>query len=178
MFFQDVELISRPKGREKVIFQCDENYFINYGIYNLFSCDNHGHDVHLHLINPSDSLLEQIKNLKLSIDLSISKEKLTTTNINFYKLKSYYFCSRYFISNLLFEQNLISKAYIVDADIIFNERINFDNSVELGILYYPHYDTLWKKTGANFLYVTDKRKNFIKNIVNLFEGRCLVRTDE
>ena len=65
MFFQDVELISRPNGREKVIFQCDENYFINYGIYNLFSCDNHGHDVHLHLINPSDLLLEQIKNLKL-----------------------------------------------------------------------------------------------------------------
>jgi hypothetical protein len=171
MFFQDVELISRPNGREKVIFQCDENYFINYGIYNLFSCDNHGHDVHLHLINPSDSLLEQIKNLKLSIDLSISKEKLTTTNINFYKLKSYYFCSRYFISNLLFEQNLISKAYIVDADIIFNERINFDNSVELGILYYPQYDTLWKKTGANFLYVTDKRKNFIKNIVNLYNEK-------
>jgi hypothetical protein len=71
----------------------------------------------------------------------------------------------------LFEQNLISKAYIVDADIIFNERINFDNSVELGILYYPQYDTLWKKTGANFLYVTDKRKNFIKNIVNLYNEK-------
>ena len=171
MFFQDVKLISKPQSKEKVIFQCDENYFINYGIYNLFSCDNHGHDVHLHLINPPELLLEQIKNLKLSIDLSISTEKLTTTDINFYKLKSYYFCSRYFISNLLFEQNLISKAYIVDADIIFNEKINFDNNVELGILYYPHYNTLWKQTGANFLYVTEKRKQFIKNIVNLYNEK-------
>jgi hypothetical protein len=171
MFFQDVKLISKPQSKEKVIFQCDENYFINYGIYNLFSCDNHGHDVHLHLINPTELLLEQIKNLKLSIDLSISIEKLTTTDINFYKLKSYYFCSRYFISNLLFEQNLISKAYIVDADIIFNEKINFDNNVELGILYYPHYNTLWKQTGANFLYVTEKRKHFIKNIVNLYNEK-------
>jgi hypothetical protein len=171
MFFQNITFISKPKTKEKVIFQCDENYFVNYGIYNLFSCDNHGHDVHLHLINPSEMLIEQIKNLHLSIDLSISTEKLAITDINFYKLKSYYFCSRYFISNLLFEQNLISKAYIVDADVIFNEKINFDNSIELGILYYPQYDTLWKQTGANFLYVTDKRKNFIKNIVNLYNEK-------
>jgi hypothetical protein len=119
MFFQDITFISKPKTKEKVIFQCDENYFVNYGIYNLFSCDNHGHDVHLHLINPSELLIEQIKNLQLSIDLSISTEKLAITDINFYKLKSYYFCSRYFISNLLFEKNLISKAYIVDEDVIF-----------------------------------------------------------
>jgi hypothetical protein len=171
MFFQDIKFISKPKTKEKVVFQCDENYFINYGIYNLFSCDKHGHDVHIHLINPSDLLLEQIKNLKLSIDLSISTEQLEITNINFYKLKSYYFCSRYFISDLLFEKNLISKAYIVDADVIFNERIDFDNSIELGVLYYPHHDTLWKQTGANFLYVTDKRKNFLRNIVNLYNEK-------
>jgi hypothetical protein len=171
MFFQDIKFISEPKTKEKVVFQCDENYFINYGIYNLFSCDKHGHDVHIHLINPSDLLLEQIKNLKLSIDLSISTEQLEITNINFYKLKSYYFCSRYFISDLLFEKNLISKAYIVDADVIFNQRINFDNSIELGVLYYPHHDTLWKQTGANFLYVTEKRKNFLRNIVNLYNEK-------
>jgi hypothetical protein len=171
MFFQDIKFISKPKTKEKVVFQCDENYFINYGIYNLFSCDKHGHDVHIHLINPSDLLLEQIKNLKLSIDLSISTEQLEITNINFYKLKSYYFCSRYFISDLLFEKNLISKAYIVDADVIFNQRINFDNSIELGVLYYPHHDTLWKQTGANFLYVTEKRKNFLRNIVNLYNEK-------
>ena len=171
MFFQDIKFISKPKTKEKVVFQCDENYFINYGIYNLFSCDNHGHDVHIHLINPSDLLLEQIKNLRLSIDLSISTEQLEITNINFYKLKSYYFCSRYFISDLLFEKNLISKAYIVDADVIFNQRINFDNSIELGVLYYPHHDTPWKQTGANFLYVTEKRKNFLRNIVNLYNEK-------
>ena len=171
MFFQDIKFISKPKTKEKVVFQCDENYFINYGIYNLFSCDNHGHDVHIHLINPSDLLLEQIKNLRLSIDLSISTEQLEITNINFYKLKSYYFCSRYFISDLLFEKNLISKAYIVDADVIFNQRINFDNSIELGVLYYPHHDTLWKQTGANFLYVTEKRKNFLRNIINLYNEK-------
>lgn len=171
MFFQDIKFISKPKTKEKVVFQCDENYFINYGIYNLFSCDNHGHDVHIHLINPSDLLLEQIKNLRLSIDLSISTEQLEITNINFYKLKSYYFCSRYFISDLLFEKNLISKAYIVDADVIFNERIDFDNSIELGVLYYPHHDTPWKQTGANFLYVTEKRKNFLRNIINLYNEK-------
>ena len=169
MLLVDIKFISKPKTKEKVVFQCDENYFINYGIYNLFSCDNHGHDVHIHLINPSDLLLEQIKNLRLSIDLSISIEELDTSNINFYKLKSYYFCSRYFICDYLFNNDLIDKAYITDADVIFNENISFDNTVTLGILYYPKYSSPWKQTGANFLYVTKERKSFVNKIVNLYQ---------
>jgi hypothetical protein len=89
-YFQNVEIIIPPKSKNKVVFQCDEYYFNGFGIYNLLSCDKHKHDVHLHLINPSELLLDNIKNLNLTIDLSISKESLELENINFYKLKSYY----------------------------------------------------------------------------------------
>ena len=170
-YFQNIEIIIAPKSKNKVVFQCDENYFNKFGIYNLLSCNKHKHDVHLHLINPSELLLDNIKNLNLTIDLSISKELLELENINFYKLKSYYFCSRYFIADYLFAHDLIQKAYITDADVIFNENISFDDNVNLGILYYPYRSTPWKQTGANFLYVTDKKKQFVKNIVNLYNEK-------
>jgi hypothetical protein len=122
-------------------------------------------------VNPNNNLINNIKNLNLSIDLSISVEFLDLENINFYKLKSYYFCSRYFISDYLFEKRLIQKAYITDADVIFNEHISFNDDINLGILYFPHHTTPWKQTGANFLYITEKKKQFVKNIVNLYNEK-------
>jgi len=173
-YFQNVEIIIPPQSTTKVIFQCDENYFNKYGLYNLISCNKHNHDVHIHLINPNNNLINNIKNLKLSIDLSISVEYLDLENINYYKLKSYYFCSRYFISDYLFEKGLIQKAYITDADIIFNEHISFNDDINLGVLYFPWHNTPWKQTGANFLYVTEKKKQFIKNIVNLYNEKVKI----
>ena len=123
------------------------------------------------MINPNNNLINNIKNLNLSIDLSISVESLDLENINSYKLKSYYFCSRYFISDYLFEKRLIQKAYITDADVIFNEHISFNDDINLGILYFPHHTTPWKQTGANFLYVTEKKKQFVKDIVNLYNEK-------
>ena len=73
------------------------------------------------------------------------------------------------IENKLFNNDLIDTAYITDADVIFNENISFDNTVTLGILYYPKYESLWKQTGANFLYVTKERKSFVNKIVNLYQ---------
>jgi hypothetical protein len=168
-YFQKLKIIVPPKSRNKVIFACDGDYFNSYGIYNLLSCNNHNHDVHVHIINPTKELLNKINEITLSIDLSISIEELDTSNINFYKLKSYYFCSRYFICDYLFNNDSIDTAYITDADIIFNENISFDNTVTLGILHYPKYESLWKQTGANFLYVTKERKSFVNKIVNLYQ---------
>jgi hypothetical protein len=170
-YFQQLEMIIPPKSRTKVIFQCDENFFNNYGIYTLLSCNRHRHDVHLHLINSNDKLISRIKDLNLSIDLSISSEVLDIENVNFYRLKSYYFCARYFICNYLFENNLIDLAYVTDADIIFNDTIVFNTNVTLGVLYFPQYDTLWKQTGANLLYVTNKRKDFVSKIIELYNKK-------
>lgn len=176
MFFQNIEIIKTPVSREKVIFQCDEIYFNNYAYFNLMSCNNVGHDVHIHLINPSQEFLSKLDKLKLSIDLSISTEHLKTDNVNFYKLKSYYFCSRYFIADLLFSKNFVDKLFITDADIVFNESISFLNDIHLGVLYYPQHTNLWKQTGANFLCVSKERKDFVKKIIDIYLDR-IANTD-
>jgi hypothetical protein len=164
MFFQDIQIVKSPSSRHKVIFQCDKKYFNDYAFYNLLSCNDVGHDVHIHFINIDELYLQKVLDLDLKIDLSISIENVDT-NINYYKLKSYYFTSRYFITDYLFEQNLIDHAYITDADIIFNEHISVLD-YDLGVLYYPGYeDNLWKQTGANFLSISKNKKKFLEKII-------------
>lgn len=173
MFFKNISIVKSPQSRNKVIFQCDEQFFNNWGIYNLLSCNDVGQDVHIHFINPSTKFLSTVEEIKLDIELSISKEILNT-DINYFKLKSYYFVSRYFISNMLFDLGLIDTAAITDADIVFNEKIYIPNLVTLGVLHYPQHDNLWKQTGANYLFVTKERVNFLKNIITEYNRRLLI----
>lgn len=172
MFFENVSYIVEPKKKQKVIFQCDETFFKKYGIYNLISCDKLHQDVHIHFINPSDKFINQISKFQLNIELSISQEFLNVENINFYKLKSYYFCSRYFIADKMFTDDLIDCAYITDADIVFNNKIDLPD-VNLGILFYPQYDNLWKRTGANFTLVRKNKKEFLSDVTNEYKSRIL-----
>ena len=169
-FFKNIQIIKKPISKNVVVFQCDQNYFQNYGFYNLLSCDKLNQDVHIHFINVSDEFLSKVLDLQLSIDLSISCEVINT-DVNFYKLKSYYFTSRYFITDYLFSKNLIDLAYVTDADIIFNEKISLQN-YKLGVLYYPEYkDNLWKQTGANFLLISKDRKDFLRKIIEEYYSR-------
>lgn len=170
MFFNNVKIIKNPISKNKVVFQCDEYYYENYAKYNLLSCNRIQQDVHIHFINPSNVFLEKILNLNLNIDLSVSIEYLDTS-INFYKLKSYYFVSRYFIVDLLFDLKFIDSAYVTDADIVFNEKIEIPKDVTLGVLHYPMYDNLWKQTGANILFLKKERQKFLKNIIKEYLHR-------
>jgi len=173
--FKDVKVLVPPNTKHRVVFQCDEYYYDNFAIYNLLSCNNIDQDVHIHFINPSKNFLDKVLNLNLKINLSISTEILDT-DINFYKLKSYYFVSRYFVANMLFDLNLLDSAYITDADIVFNEKIIIPDTVSLGVLYYPQHNNLWKQTGANFLFVKKERQQFLKNLIADYFDR-LSKTD-
>jgi len=169
-FYKNCEILQIPKSNLPVIFQCDDYYFYNFGIYNLLSCNNVGQDVHIHLINPSNKLVLDLTNAKLDINLGISYETIDI-NINQYKLKSYYYCSRYFITKELFDKQLIKSAYITDCDIVFNKKIVFENDISLGVLYYPKHKNLWKQTGANFTFVTHYRSEFIENTIQEYKKR-------
>ena len=169
-FFNNVKIIKKPKSKSVVIFQCDEDFFNNYGIYNLASCEKNNLDVHIHFINPKEEFLDRIDKFNTCINFSYSVEEINT-NINFYKLKSYYFCSRYFITDHLFNNNLIEDAFITDADIIFNDCISIPKETKLGILYYPHHNNLWKQTGANISYVHKEKHSFLKTVIEIYKQK-------
>lgn len=174
-FFNDVEIVKIPKSKSVVIFQCDEKFFNDYGIYNLASCERNNLDVHIHFINADKDFLDKINDFDVDINFSYSVEKIKT-DINFYKLKSYYFCSRYFITDYLFDNTLIESAFVTDADIIFNEYIDIPEEKKLGILYYPQHDNLWKQTGANISYIHKEKQSFLKKVIEIYKQR-LEETD-
>ena len=169
-FFNNIKIVKSPKSKSVVIFQCDESFFNNYGIYNLASCEKNNLDVHIHFINVDEDFLNRINSVDIDINLSYSTETIDT-NINFYKLKSYYFCSRYFITNYLFDNKMIESAFITDADIIFIERIEIPKEKKLGILYYPDQTNLWKQTGANISYIHKEKQSFLKTVIELYNQR-------
>lgn len=169
-FFNNVEVVKSPKSKSVVIFQCDQKFFNDYGIYNLASCEKNHLDVHIHFINANKDFLNRIDNIDIDVNLSYSIETIDT-NVNFYKLKSYYFCSRYFITDYLFDKDLIESAFVTDADIIFNEHIDIPEEKKLGILYYPQYNNLWKQTGANISYVHKEKQSFLKKVIEIYEQK-------
>lgn len=167
----DPKFINYPRSFDIVVFSCDENYFLKYGIYNILSCNRINQDVHVNVINPSDvffNILEKLKS-KLEITLSISFERVEIEN--FYAMKSYLFCNRYLISLYLFNNCLIDSIYITDADIVFKERLIFNEDEKLGLNYMPNNETLWKKCSGNFVFIRKNKIDFLSKVVSEFLKR-------
>jgi hypothetical protein len=171
-FFKNINFIKYPLSQELVLFSCDDLYFKKFGIYNVCSCDKVEFDVHCHIINPSSESLELIKKLekKLKINFSYSIEFLDTLDLNFYALKSYYYCSRFYIAIKLFESHSISKLHIVDTDMIFNEKIIMPNNINLSLEYNNSFDNLWQKIMAGYIFITKSKIQFLKDVLSEYEN--------
>jgi hypothetical protein len=177
LFFKDIVMNISPKDEELVLFSCDDIYFQKYGIYNLLSCNDVYQHVHVHIINPSlDSLvlLEKIIK-KLSINVSYSTEILNT-NLNFYAIKSYYYCSRFYVARWLFEKYNLKKIHIVDADVIFNEKIIIPDNITLAVDYNSDAPTLWQKIMAGYIFISVEEINFLNLVIDEYSIRY-VNTD-
>ena len=167
IFFKNIKYLEYPTSFESVLFACDDLYFKKFVIYNIFSCDQVGHDVHCHLINPSEESLNLIKNIKkkLKIKCSYSIESFDSSNLNFYALKSYYYCSRYYVAIDIFKNYNVSKLHIVDADMIFNEKIIMENHINLSLEYNKSFDNLWQKIMAGYIFVSKNKIQFLEKVI-------------
>ena len=166
--YNNVDFLRTPKVDTSVVFSCDDIYFQKYGLKNLQSCVNTLQKSHCHIINPSLETLSIIDDLDSSI--SISTEKLDTA-INEYKLKSYYYCARFFIANDLFNKFNVNALWICDADIIFNSKPKIPTNKKIGISYNPDQSHLWKKTQASLMYFHQDKKEFVSKVIKEYLHR-------
>ena len=165
ILFNNIKFLSRPASKKLVIFSCDEIYFQKYGYYNLVSCLNINQAVHIHIINPTDlTNLEILKNK----NISMSYEYIDNNLLNFYQLKTYYYCSRFLIANFLFEKYKIDNCIVTDADVFFNEKVYFDSSIILGLMHNPEETAPWKKVSAPVCYFTQKSKTFLESVIKTY----------
>jgi len=168
-----VNFLKSPITEEIVLFSCDDLYFKKFGIYNICSCSEVGHDVHVNIINPSSesiNLIEKLKN-KLKINLSVSLENYNTENLNQNAIISYYFCSRFFIASLLFKNYAVKKIHIVDTDMIFNKKITMNNEIHLSLEYNKEYNNLWQKTMAGYIFITIEKLWFLEEVIQEYQHR-------
>lgn len=172
-FFKSFNFLHYPAKKEIVLFSCDDLYFKKFGIFNIISCNEVGHDIHFHIINPSKESLELFNNIKskLRIQYSYSTELLETKDLNFYALKSYYYCSRYYVATFLFENTLVEKIHIVDTDAIFNDKIVMKENIDLSLEYNDQYNNLWQKIMAGYVFIEKKKSWFLKEVLFEYEKR-------
>lgn len=154
----------------KVIFSCDDIYFKKYGLYNLLSCKKVGHSAHVHLINPTNESFSIIDNLQID-DYSISYEYIDISFLNFYQLKTYYYCSRFFITNFLFDHKNLKKSIITDADVIFNEKVYWPTNVYLGVDYKSNEDQPWRQVAGPVVLVTIECKSFLTDVIEDYKNK-------
>lgn len=172
-FFRDVEFESVPLEKELSVFACDDIYFQKYGKYTLTSLDRVGYHTHIHIINSTEESMVEYINLrkKLSNNHSLSRETVDFSQTCEPERKSYYFMSRYFLAQALFNSHQIDKMSIIDSDLIFNEKIKIDDGINIAFNYRPERGTLWERSAAYFVYVTSQKKSFIDNVINEYSVR-------
>lgn len=161
--FSNVVYMSEPVSTTDVVFACDDIYFQTYGIHNILSGIDVSLKPHCHIINPSESS----KEIASKIDgASFSFETIEINDK--YKLKTYYYCSRFFIARHLFENFNVNELWITDADILFNKKPVIPENKFLGLSYNTDQVHLWKQTQANLVYTHNSKKEFLSKVIDVY----------
>jgi hypothetical protein len=150
LLFNNVSYIGEPSNKTNVTFSCDDIYFQKFGIDNLNSCIYSGLIPHCHLINPSDNTKQEILKFN-SNNVSFSIEKLNIDQFKKHQLKTYYYCSRFFIARDLFDRFEVESLWICDTDVIFNQKPDVPEDKKIGISYNADQESLWKQTQASLI---------------------------
>lgn len=168
--FKDIRFIKPPSKETSICFSCDSIYFKRYGQYTLQSAIKTHQVAHCHIINPSSDVLDIIDKFK-EFNVSFSIENLEISKLHKYQLLSYYFCSRFFVAELLFNNFEIEYLWITDTDVLFDQYIGRPDDKKLCVDYDPNADNLWKKTTGNIIYVNSDKKHFLNLVINEYIKR-------
>lgn len=122
-----VEFVSKPVGHT-VFCSCDSNYFREFGIAMISSCDYVGQPIHIHIINPNDSDVETLHKLSGDYKLTHSNER---TEIPFENPKCYYAHNRFLIAPEILDE--CGSLLIVDIDSLFVKPVLVEESKTFGL---------------------------------------------
>ena len=168
--FANISLIKSPTYPERLVFACDDLYFLKYGVYHILSCNLAGHHVHCHVINPSEETIQTYEKIvsNITIDLSFSTETVSLTG---WPLRSYYFFSRFFVSLWLLETFKLSTLYVTDTDVIIKSKISIKTDKLYGAIYHPESTQPWRKINGNFYFFKKGSEYFLKNVIDRFKTK-------
>ncbi len=115
----------RPIG-DVIFASCDSVYFNNFGIPLLYSANEHGNDLHIHIMNPTYEDIVLAQNLKneMKVNFTYSYEQ-TPANV-----REYYSCNRFMVAPYFLET--ADRILIIDTDCLIMQKLEFPDA-ELGL---------------------------------------------
>lgn len=164
-FFTDIHIFSSPMQKDNIVVSADDIYFKKFGKIIIHSCIKSNNNIHIHVVNPTYDTLLEFKNYDVN-RISFSYEYLDISYIHNLLIKTYYYVSRYFITNFLFENYNLNNTFICDIDMFFYKKINLPDDKEIGIFYSPEKNSPWKQSSAGFVFINKNKKHFLKNLIS------------
>ena len=103
------------QGRTALV-SCDSQYFKDHFPAYLYSANQVGINVHVHVINPTPEargFLGKIRDAKLNINLTASYEEDGPRE------RVYYACNRFIVASILLNQTFVEELFITDVDALW-----------------------------------------------------------
>ena len=150
----------KPTG-DVIFASCDSIYFNNFGIPLLYSANEHGNNLHLHVINPTKQDIDLLFRLRIEKNFTFTYEENNINN------REYYSCNRFMVAHEFL--STADKLLIIDTDCLVMDRLEFPDA-HLGLfLRDPLPGTIgWENEGthvaAGMVLLSKEAKHFAKDL--------------
>ena len=117
-----------------VFAACDSKYFLDHAGPFVYSADERGFDVHIHVVNPTDEVLSYAAILASTVQvrLTYTFNDEDLSNVSGDALRAYYACARFAVAPMIL--NTAGKILILDIDCLVMNKFEFPKEP---IGYYP-----------------------------------------
>ena len=161
-----------PEG-DVIMASCDSVYFDNFAVPLIYSANEHGNDIHIHIINPSPSNISTADKLKEKLDIRFTYTTENTENTT----REYYSCNRFLVAPHFLKK--AERLFIIDTDCLIMKKLEFPNT-DLGLfLRTPLPGTIgWEYEGthvaAGTVMYTKKAIEFAEEVASIITSNPMI----
>jgi hypothetical protein len=158
-----------------VFAACDSKYFLDHAGPFVYSADEHGFDVHIHVVNPTDEVLSYAAILASTVQVRLTytfndEEFLNVTDE---EKRAYYACLRFVTAPPILHS--AKKLLILDIDCLVMGKFDFP---ELPVGYYPReplpgtvgWEAQGTKVAAGAVYYSVDALNVAEAVADTIKG--------
>ena len=162
----EVNFVDIPSG-DIVYGACDSLYWKDHVPPLLASCNKAGNSLHIHVVNPVESVFKDYPKLRSQVDVNFTMS-YENTDLNLVDTRTYYSCSRFIVADQILEK--VNSMIVTDVDALVMKKLEFPEA-KLGLFL---RDSLpgtvgWEQQGtkvaAGIVYLTQDSYDFMKGVV-------------
>lgn len=156
-----------------VIFAaCDSKYFLEHAAPFCISCSEHGFDVHVHVVNPNQTVYDLGNRILSSCDTKVtySFEQIDVTDLSLDEERTVYACTRFVVLPQILEA--CKSVLVLDIDCLVVNKFKFPTK-PCG--YFPRDENTnpQMKVAAGAVYFSEESIELARSIIEEFRSISL-----